>query len=174
MNINFYNLLLSATLASFLFFLIKFLRTWYFENKENIVFTKGISTKEITFCKDYQKLLSSEMENNLKYYIVFTYTYSHILNSCWTIFDITEWLESINKQDYSVTFELISKTQDNLLSNYPRIILSNEFIVNKQSNPVLISSFLSNQLRNVYEMFDSENKDNHYIVIKYTALIAST
>jgi hypothetical protein len=82
-------------------------------------------------------------------------------------------LGSINNQDYAVTFELISKTPDNLLSNYPRIILSNEFIINKDSNPAIISTLLSNQLRNVYDMFDSENKDNHYIVIKYTALIAT-
>ena len=172
-NINLFDILIAFILGAFLFYIIKLLRSWYFENKENIVFTKGISRNEITFIKDYHKLLSSKIEKNLEYYIVYSYTYSHILIPSWTLSDIIEWLDSINKQDYAVTFELISKTPDNLLSNYPRIILSNEFIVNKDSNPVIISLLLSNQLRNVYDMFDSENKDNHYIVIKYTALTAT-
>jgi hypothetical protein len=96
------------------------------------------------------------------------------LTSIWTLFDIIDWLKSLERQDYAVTFEVISKKPDGLFSNYPRIILSNEFMVNKNSNPVIISSLLSTELDNLYNMFNAEYNDYHYILIRYTALIAST
>jgi uncharacterized protein YneF (UPF0154 family) len=153
------------------FLVIKYLSQKYFKKYDKIIFSEGISIDTITFTKDYQKLLSERLDNHPNYFILFDKTYYHILNSYWTLFDIIDWLKSIEVQDYAVTFELISKTSDELI--YPKIILTNEFIVNKESNPVIISSLLSNQLENIYNMFDAEYKENHYILIRYTALTAS-
>jgi hypothetical protein len=50
-----------------------------------------------------------------------------------------------------------------LYTNNPRIILSNEFIVNKNSNPLIISSLISNQTDFIHNMFDGEV--DHYIFI---------
>jgi hypothetical protein len=152
-------------------FIVKYLTS--IKKHDKIVFSEGISTNEITFTKDYQKLLSERLGNHPNYFIVYGKTYYHILNSYWTLFDIIDWLKFIEIQDYAVTFELISNTSNDLSSIYPKIILTNEFIVNMQSNPVIISSLLSNQLENVYNMFDSEYNENHYILIRYTVLTAS-
>lgn len=107
------------------------------------------------------------------YVILYGKTYYHILNSYWTLFDIIDWLKSIDDQDYAVILELVSKKSDVLYSNYPRIILSNEFMLNKCSDPTLISTLLSTALENIYNMFEAEHNENHYIVIRYTVLIAS-
>jgi len=74
---------------------------------------------------------------------------------------------------YASRFTLVSKGSDDLFSNYPRIILSNEFMVNKYSDPVIISTLLSKELENLYNMVDGEYNENHYIIIQYTLLTAS-
>lgn len=166
-------LLLSFILGFLFFFLVNYLRSLYFKKHEKIVFTKGISSDVITFTRDYQELLSGRLGDDPGYDIIYKDTYYHILNSIWTLFDIIDWLKSIDDQDYAVTLELFSDSSDDLFLNHPRIILSNEFIVNKYSNPVLISSLLSSKLEQLYKMFDAEYNDNHYIVIRYGSLIAS-
>lgn len=171
-NINL-NFIFWLIIISILVILILKILQWYLNKEERIVFTKGISSSEITYTRDYQELLISRIGNESNYDILYKKTYYHVLNYDWTVFDIIDWLNSLDEQDYATTFSLVTKTSDELFSNYPRIILSNEFMLNKNSNPVIISSLLSIELDNLYNMFDAEYNDNHYILIKYTALIAS-
>lgn len=59
------------------------------------------------------------------------------------------------------------------MENNPVIILSKEFMVNNTSNPLVISSLIKLQLEKVYNMFNSETSNDHFILIKYTELTAS-
>lgn len=156
-----------------LIFIVKYLTFRFLQKHENIVFTKGISSSEITFTRDYQELLTCRLGEDPSYDIIYKNTYYHILNFNWTIFDIIDFLKSLDEQDYAVTFELVSKNQIVYFSNYPKIILSNEFMLNKCSDPVLISSLLSRELENIYQMFDAGYNKKYYIIIHYTVLIAS-
>lgn len=166
-------ILISYFIGCVFFFVFKYLTFIYFSKNTNIIFTEGISTTEITFTKDYQELLNSKLGDDPSYDIHYEKTYNHILNSHWTLFDIIDWLKLINEQDYAVKFELVSKNADDLLTHYPKITLCNEFVINNNSNPVLISTLLSTELENIYNMFDAEYNEDHYIVIRYTVLIAS-
>jgi hypothetical protein len=113
MNISL-ELLLYFFLGFPFFFLVKYLSFRFMKNHENIVFTKGISSTEITFTRDYQELLRIRLGEDPSYFIIYKNTYNHILNSYWTIFHIIDWLVSLEEQDYAVTFDLISKTPDGL------------------------------------------------------------
>lgn len=166
-------LLLSFFLGIIFFFLVEYLSFIYFNKDERIVFTKGISCSEITFTNDYQELLSVRLGNDAGYHILYKETYYHILNSYWTLFDIIDWLKSLDEQDYAITFTLVSKGSNELFSNYPRIILNKEFMVNKYSDPATISTLLKTELENLYNMFDAKYDDNHYIIIQITLLTAS-
>jgi len=168
-----FELLIFIFFAIIFFFLVEYLSLIYFKKDERIVFTKGISSTEITFTRDYQELLSCRLGEDPTYHILYKNTYYHVLNSYWTLFDIIDWLKLLEEQDYASTFTLVSKGSDDLFSNYPRIILSNEFMVNKYSDPVIISTLLSKELENLYNMVDGEYNENHYIIISYTVLIAS-
>jgi len=172
-NINLFDLLLAFFLGFLFFFLVNYLRSLYFENHQKIAFTKGISTDAITFTRDYQELLSSRLGDDPDYDIIYKDTYNHILTSSWTLFDIKDWLDLIDEQDYAVSFHLVLKTSEGLFLNYPKFILSDEFIVNKLSNPVIVSTFLSTQQENTYNLFNSDYNENQYIVIQYTNLMAS-
>jgi hypothetical protein len=91
----------------------------------------------------------------------------------WTLFDIKDWLDSLNEQDYAVTFHLTSVPSQELYYNTPKTILTNEFIINKSSNPALISTLLYQQLEYFCNIFNSDYNENHFILIRYTVLIAS-
>lgn len=91
----------------------------------------------------------------------------------WTLFNIKDWLESLNEQDYAVTFHLSCVPSEELYYNTPEIILTKEFIVNKTSNPNLISVLLYQQLDYFYNSFNMGYYDNHSILIRYKALSAS-
>ena len=132
------------------------------------MFTKDITTNEITFTKDYQDLLASRLENDADYDIKAYETYYHILTTSWTIFDIKDWLETLDNYDYAVSIFLVSKDSTGIFTILPRIVISKEFMVNNQSNANVISTYLSNTLKTVFERFGWE--DNHYILIQYTKL----
>jgi hypothetical protein len=167
-----FELIISFILGALFFFIIDLSVFKYFERKDNIILTKGISTNEITFTNDYQELLSVRLGNDAGYFVTYSETYYHILTSNWIIYDIKKWIESLNEQDYAVTIELISKDKAGL--NNPRVILSREFMVNRCSNPILISSLISSQTDKIYEMFNIENKVDHNIIIHYRSLMATS
>lgn len=159
-------------LFSVFFLLIWILRNKilnYFRKSDSLVFTEGISINEITFTKDYQKLLVDRLGDGPNYSINYYYTKYKFLESNWTVFEINDWFKKLEDQDYAVIIELISKDND-----FPRIILNNEFIVNSSSNPLLISTFLSEQIENTKNCsISSIFKDDYIIVINYTVLTAS-
>jgi hypothetical protein len=141
--------------------------------KSKIVFTKGISTDIITFTEDYQDLLSSKITDGIGYHLVYEKTDYYTLSYHWTLFDIKDWLDSLEEQDYAVTFHLTSVPSQELYYNTPKTILTNEFIINKSSNPALISTLLYQQLEYFCNIFNSDYNENHFILIRYTVLIAS-
>jgi|HubBroStandDraft_2_1064218.scaffolds.fasta_scaffold59268_2 hypothetical protein len=141
--------------------------------KSKIVFTKGISSDIITFTEDYQDLLSSKITDGIGYHILYGKTDYYTLSYHWTLFDIKDWLDSLNEQDYAVTFHLTSVPSQELYYNSPKTILTNEFIINKSSNPVLISTLLYQQLEYFCNIFNSDYNENHFILIRYTVLTAS-
>ena len=81
----------------------------------------------------------------------------------------------MNEQDYAVTFQLtpVPSEEDELYYNYPITILTNEFIINKSSNPALISTLLYQQLEYFSNIFNLEYNENHIILIQYKALMAT-
>ena len=153
-----------------IFYLIISFYTGY--NKKKIVFTKGISTDIITFTEDYQELLSRKITDGINYYITYENPEYYFLPHHWTVFNIKDWLETLNEQDYAVTFHLSSVPSEKLYYNTPEIILTNEFIVNKSSNSNLISVLLYQQLDYFYNSFQVGYYENYSIVIRYKALTA--
>lgn len=123
MNILF-DLFLSFFLGFVFFFIVKYLTFRFFEKDENIILTKGISTDEITYTNDYIELLSIRLGNDAGYHVTYGKSDCHILLHYWSIFDIKNWMESLNEQDYAVTFELITKDKVGLYLNNPRVILT--------------------------------------------------
>jgi hypothetical protein len=135
------------------------------ESKDKIIFTKGISTDAITFTKDYQEILTIQLGDRSPYLVTHENSFCKVLVSYWTVFDIKRLLESLNDQDYSVWLEYIAldaDIQDNSLNN-PRIILSKEFIINKHSNALIISTLISKQVEYIHDMFGGEV--DHHITI---------
>jgi len=82
-------------------------------------------------------------------------------------------LESLPNQDFAVNIELVLKNNEGLFIREPKVIITNEFMVNNCSNPVIISTLISKGLENIYNLFNIENKENHYILIQYTVLMTS-
>jgi len=151
---------------------IEFLYSKLYKKENEILFTKDISTDKITFTSDYQELLTSRLENKSAYDVTFYETYYHILVSTWNVFNVKDWLDKLSNQDYVVSIYIILKNSDGLYTTDPRILLSNEFMVNNQSNPSTISTLISNRLKNLYEMFDSEENGSYYLLIQYSPLKA--
>lgn len=168
---NLFELILGFTLG----FFIKLIIIYFFQNNEKskIVFSKGISTNVITFTQDYQDFLSSEITDGIDYSIIYEKTAYYTLSHKWTLFDIKLWLDSLNEQDYAVTFHLTSIPSQELYYNNPITILTNDFIINKDSNSALISTLLYQQLEYFSNIFNLEYNDFHFILIRYTALKAT-
>lgn len=162
-----------------LIFIIMILIIYYFlstikrNNGNKIVFTEGISTNIITFTEDYQDLLSSKITDGVNYHIIYEKPDYYTLPHHWTLFDIKDWLDSLNVQDYAVTFHLSCLPSQELYYNTPDIILTNEFMVNKSSNPALISVLLYQQLDFFYNSFNVGYYENHSIIIRYKPLTAA-
>jgi len=166
--------LIPFILGSLVVFIIKFLIYKYSKSENSIIFTKDISTNVITFTKDYQEILTTRLGDDTDYFITYGTQYYYFLTSDWTIFDVKSWLNSLSDQDYAITIELISNNSEEIFPSHHRVILSKEFIVNKHSNPLIISTLISNGVENIYNMFNHSNKNkNHYILIKYTILMTS-
>jgi len=166
--------ILIAFILGFLFFLIiNLLIVKYSKDPDVLLFTEDISTDIITYTKDYQELLRTNLGNNAPYFILYGKTQYHILASHWTVFDIIKWLELLNSQDYAVSIELILKSSEGLYLRDPRVILSTEFMINNHSNHILISSLISTELNKVFKMFDCKESENYYILIQYTELTIS-
>lgn len=167
-NIDFIWGLIFITMILIIYY---FLSTVKRNNENKIVFTEGISTNIITFTEDYRDLLSSKITDGINYDIDYENPEYYSLPHHWTFFDIKDWLNSLNEQDYAVTFHLSCVPSQELYYNTPEIILTNEFMVNKFSNPNLISVLLYQQLDYFYNSFNMGYYENHIVKIKYQPLI---
>jgi len=66
--------------------------------------------------------------------------------------------------DYAVTIELIGESfPSDFNDNNPRLILSWEFIVNKGSCPLLISTHIINQSEKLIDLLYLEFNDDYYM-----------
>lgn len=154
-----YNILIAFILGLLSPILIDYLIFKFFLYKP--VFTKGISTDVITFTEDYHEILISKLENDESYSIISKRIYHWFLSSKWIIFDIKNWLENLEAQDYVVIFEIIYSNS--------RIILTKEFVVNNESNSVTISSYITKQFNKISHIIDKNEK--YTILITYSPLI---
>jgi hypothetical protein len=156
----------------FLVFLISLV--YLNKNPNNFpIFSNDISTQEITYTSKYQVI------HKEKKLITYGNYYTYILFSNWTIFDIKEWMGTFDDIDYAVTIELIGESYPpDFNYNNPRLILSWEFIVNKGSSPVLISTHIKKQSDKLIDLFDLEfnndySGDKPNISISFTELYYS-
>jgi hypothetical protein len=135
------------------------------------ILSNDISTQEITYTNIYQ-----EIHKNKRYLITYGKNYTYFLFTNWTIFDIKEWMRTFDDIDYAVTIELIGDSYPDVYRNMPRLILSWEFIVNKGSSPLLISTHIKKQSENLIDLFDLEfdNDYSGYIGPKPSILINFT
>jgi len=140
---------------------------------QEIPYTKNISTQEISYTKIYQ-------QGHKGKYFTYGKHYSYVLFYGWTIFDIKNWISTFDDIDYAVTVELIGESYPDFNNNEPRLILSWQFIVNKGSCPVLISTHIKTQSDKLIDLFDLEF-DNNYsqyqgkpcILLSFTELYCS-
>jgi hypothetical protein len=138
-----FNILISFILGIISFLVIEYLFYRFYKNKNHILYTDGISQKSITYNYNYQELLTARLGIKSPYVVIIDNKYNLILPYFWSIFDIKKWLESLNNQDFSVVIEFC--LNDDLILERPRIILTNEFMVNNLSDPIIISTLISTQ-----------------------------
>jgi hypothetical protein len=169
----FLDFLISLIFGYFLFLLVNYLTFKLNITQSKSLYTNDISTNIITFTENYQEILSIRLNNDSGFFVTIDEAFRLFLTHQWGIYDIKTWLESLGQRDYAVTIEFIAYNSDISLTNRPRIILSKEFMVNKDSDPLLISNFLIDQLNVLYNLFDIENNENHIILIHYVSLNAS-
>jgi len=170
----FFDFLISIIFAVVLFILIDYFTLKFSDSNNNSLFTKGISTNIITFSNNYQEILKCRSDNDAGYWVIIDQAFRLFLTPQWGIYDIEMWLKYLeDEQDYAVTIELIGNNLDNSFTNSPRIIISKEFMVNNESDPILICEFIWGQINILYNLFDIDNKENHFLLIHYASLKAS-
>jgi hypothetical protein len=169
MNNLWFQIIISFLLGAILFFIIEYLSYKFFEKKNKTIFTQGISDNEITFTKDYQEILTAQLGEKTPYHVIHEKVFCKVLYFHWTIFDIKNILESLKDQDYAISLEYIGLDIDPISINKPRIILSKEFIINKHSNPIIISSLISNQVKYIHNILGVEV--DHCIMMWFSPLI---
>ena len=162
-----YNILIAFISGMLIQLLILYLKNRYLETISKPIFTEGISTETITFTEDYQKILSSKIEPHDNFLIATDKTYKLFLLLQWSMFDIKEWLESLEERDYVLTIEIFPHDLDS-----PKIILTKEFFVNNKSTPLLIHDLIKNQLNSLYDSFNIDCCENHIILIHYASIKA--
>ena len=160
------------------FFIVRYL-TFRFLTKDNIStkqniknnLTDNISTKQITYFTDYSNILHDKQEVGMsQHFLCFGKSYHYILPGDWTIFDIKSWMNTFDNVDYIVIIEITGIDVPNFDENNPRIILSWNFVVNKNSYPVTISTHISQSIDKFNENFDPNFRESPSILISFTEL----
>jgi len=176
-NLDFIWIILLVFIIVIIFFFNKPINNFRISSKnissQEIPYTKNISTQEITYTQIYQQLHKGK-------YLSYGKHYSYFLFYSWTIFDIKQWMWTFQDVDYTVTVELIGESYPEFNINNPRLILSWEFIVNKESSPFLISTHIKTQSDKLIDLFNLEF-DNNYseypgkpsILLSFTELYCS-
>lgn len=90
---------------------------------------KNLTQQTITFLSDIDKKFSIDKSEKYYYLNMYNYDVNHI----------TRFINNIGENDIYLIFPFISTTKD---LNDPYLRLSNQFLVNDQSNPILISKYL--------------------------------
>jgi hypothetical protein len=138
----------------------------YFKNKSSPIFTNGISKEIVTNKFKYQHILTSRIkEGDSGYSILTGQIFNKVLKHGWTEDDIKLWIEELEDQDYSVTIEIISDSP--VISNRWKLY-SEEFMVNYNSNPHIITQLIIQQLLSLYRSGDIDT--NYKIIIYYSPL----
>lgn len=166
-----FDLLVSIIFAYLIFFLLNYFLFKFDKVKSHSIFTEDISTESITFTKNYQEILGSQLEKGTKFNITLEKLHYLHLSKDWGITDIKLWIESLENRDNIISIEVISNNYENLTANTPRIILSKEFMVNNKSDPVLISRLIVDQLIIFSNLFNIDNNDKYSILIHFSSLI---
>jgi len=166
-----FNILIPFISGSLFYFVVKYIIFKYSLYKNTHLFTKDISKNEITFVEDYQRILQNKLGENPGYFVIHAKTKYYLMKEDWSVYDIKDWLDSLNDIDYSVRIEILSKTFEGLFEK--DLIIEKEIIINNQSDPVLISTYISTCINNIYKLANKEIEDNQYICILYTELKTS-
>jgi hypothetical protein len=174
MNNLWFQIISCFLLGAIFFFIIEYFFYKFFEKENKIIFTPGISDNVITFTKDYQEILTAQLGEKAPYHVIHEKGFCKVLYFHWTISDIKTLIESLKDQDYAISLEYIGLDKDHINKpidpiNNPRIILSTEFIINKHSNPIIISSLISQQVKFINNIFGVEV--DHYIMMWFSPLI---
>jgi tRNA uridine 5-carbamoylmethylation protein Kti12 len=90
---------------------------------------KNLSQQNITFLSDIDKKFEIDKSQKYNYFNIYDYSVNHITN----------FIEQIDENEILLIFPFITTTKD---LNDPYLRLSNQFLVNNQSNPILISKYL--------------------------------
>lgn len=93
---------------------------------------KNITQNNITFLSDIDKKFEINKSEKYYYFNVFNYTPDHIYN----------FISQIRDNEIILIFPFLTTTED---LKDPYLRLSNQFLVNNQSNPALIARFLEDQ-----------------------------
>ena len=166
------NLIIQAIIAfisGVLFYLlVDYLINKFNENKKISIFTNDISTNQITYTQDYQKILTDKLDDNIGYDIVSNTKLYYVLPDIWTVVDIKDWMGTLVECDYSVIIEMKPKSNNHAFLEETRIVVDKEFIINWNSNPSLISNYILDLTERVFNY--TKSKD-YYIIIHYKSLM---
>jgi predicted nucleotide-binding protein (sugar kinase/HSP70/actin superfamily) len=113
---------------------------------------KNITQNNITFLSDIDKKFEINKSEKYYYFNVFNYTPDHIYN----------FISQIRDNEIILIFPFLTTTED---LKDPYLRLSNQFLVNNQSNPALIARFLEDQW--FTSDFYNENDNQFFLYFKY-------
>jgi hypothetical protein len=113
---------------------------------------KNLSQQNITFLSDIDKKFEIDKSQKYNYFNIYDYSVNHITN----------FIEQIDENEILLIFPFITTTKD---LNDPYLRLSNQFLVNNQSNPILISKYL--EYRWNTSDFSVNTDSQAFLIFKY-------
>lgn len=113
-----------------------------------------ITTKDISYLWNLDKRIRVNAEGKYNYH-----TLIELHNS-----DIWRFLHKLESDKIYVVIPILSK---NNTPEEPFIILSQQFLVTKKSNHILISKYLSDKIDKTYDLYDMTYKYDLNITLKY-------
>jgi len=113
-----------------------------------------ISTKEITYLKDFDRRIHINKYGKFNYYKIYNFNHSKIWNF---IYELEE----------DKVYTLIPFLSANDRPDEPYIILSQQILVTYNSNPVLLTNYINNKISDTINLYNINKLEDVTIIFKF-------
>jgi hypothetical protein len=116
-----------------------------------------ISVKDISLLCDLDEKIKIIKHGRFKYYKMLGHDLDDIKNF-------------INNLNHDTIFTLIPFISINARYDEPFTILSQQILITKNSNPVLLANFIDNKIFKAFELFNANFDYDYYTIFKYKSI----